>query len=79
MRQPLMNVLGQGRHLDQFAFHTFLLAPDTDLSTFTTGRAPCGQLIVNIIYSLVLTHTLGAKKKRIIETVLLSAHNFCFG
>ena len=33
---------------DQFAFHTFLLAPGTDQSsesTFTTGRAHYGQLI----------------------------------
>ena len=30
----------------QFAFHTFLLAPDTDLSTFTTGRAHYSQLII---------------------------------
>ena len=29
-----------GNH--QFAFHTFLPAPDTDLSTFTTGRAHYG-------------------------------------
>ena len=28
----------------QFAFHTFLLALDTDESTFTTGRAYYGQL-----------------------------------
>ena len=30
---------------DQFAFHTFLLAPDTDLSTFTIGHTLYGQLI----------------------------------
>ena len=30
---------------DQFAFHTFILAPDTDLSTFTIGHALYGQLI----------------------------------
>ena len=24
---------------DQYAFHTFILVPDNDLSTFTTGRA----------------------------------------
>ena len=28
----------------QFAFHTFLLALDTDESTFNTGRAYYGQL-----------------------------------
>ena len=27
----------------QFTFHTFLLATDTDLSTFTTGRAHYSQ------------------------------------
>ena len=32
---------------DQFAFHTFLLALDTDLFTFTKGRAhKYGQLIL---------------------------------
>ena len=30
---------------DKYAFHIFLLVPDTDLSTFTTGRAHTGQLI----------------------------------
>ena len=30
---------------DQFAFHTFLLAPSTDKSTLTTGRAHYDQLI----------------------------------
>ena len=30
---------------DEFAFRTFLLAPDTDKFTFTTGRAHYGQLI----------------------------------
>ena len=29
---------------DKFAFHTFLLAPDTDKSTFATGHAHYGQL-----------------------------------
>ena len=30
-------------------------------------------------YSSVLTYVLGAQKKRLIETVLLSTHNICFG
>ena len=38
---------------DQFTFHTYLLAPDTDLSTFTTGRVHYGQLI----YLLTVKHT----------------------
>ena len=29
-----------------FAFHTFLLAPDTDLSTLSMGRAHYDQLIL---------------------------------
>ena len=29
---------------DQFAFHTYLLAPDTDESTFASGRAHWCQL-----------------------------------
>ena len=40
----------------QFAFHTFLLAPDTDESTFTTNRAYYGQLNalrqMNMLYLL---------------------------
>ena len=31
---------------DQFAFQIFLLAPDFDLSTFTTGCVHYGQLIM---------------------------------
>ena len=30
-------------------------------------------------YPLVLTHVLGAQKNHLIEMVLLSAHNICFG
>ena len=32
----------------QFACHIFFLAPDTDYSTFTTGRAHYSQLILRI-------------------------------
>ena len=32
---------------DQFAFHTCLMAPETDLSSFTTGCAHYRQLIHN--------------------------------
>ena len=42
---------------DQFAFQIFLLAPNTDLSTFVTGRAHYGQLILNLMivsYSWVI-------------------------
>ena len=36
---------------DQFAFHTFHLAPDTDQSMFTTDHAHYGQLIsINYAY-----------------------------
>ena len=34
---------------------------------------------VNIFYLSVLTYVLGAQKNRLIETVLLSTHNICFG
>ena len=30
-------------------------------------------------YSLLLAYILGAQKNRLIETVLLSTHNICFG
>ena len=30
-------------------------------------------------YPLVLSYVLGAQKNRLIETVLLSTHNICFG
>ena len=30
-------------------------------------------------YQLILTYVLGAQKDRLIETVLLSTHNICFG
>ena len=33
----------------QFAFHTFHLASDTDLSTLTTGRAHYGQVIIVVV------------------------------
>ena len=38
------------------------------------------QLKMSIFsYPSVLTHVLGAQKNRLIETVLLSTHNICFG
>ena len=40
---------------DQFAFHTFLLALDTDKSTFTKGRAHYSQLIFDL--ELTVHHT----------------------
>ena len=30
-------------------------------------------------YPFILTYVLGAQKNRLIETVLLSTHNICFG
>ena len=40
---------------DQFAFKTFLLAPDTDQSTFNTGRAHYGKSIIcSMFFSLLL-------------------------
>ena len=30
-------------------------------------------------YPLILAHVLGAQKNRLIETVVLSTHNICFG
>ena len=33
----------------------------------------------NISYPSILTYILGALKNRLIETVLLSTHNICFG
>ena len=35
--------------------------------------------IVNISYPSILTYVLGAQKNRLIEMVLLSTHNICFG
>ena len=35
--------------------------------------------IVNIFLPINLTYVLGAQKNRLIETVLLSTHNMCFG
>ena len=35
--------------------------------------------IVNIFLSISLTYVLGAQKNRLIETVILSTHNICFG
>ena len=35
--------------------------------------------IVNIFYPSFLTYVLGAQKNRLIETVLLSTYNLCFG
>ena len=38
------------RHFVQNAFQTFLLAPDTDWSTFTMGRAHYSQLIDSLYH-----------------------------
>ena len=35
--------------------------------------------IVNAFLPIFLSHVLGAQKNRLIETVLLSTHNICFG
>ena len=35
--------------------------------------------IVNIFLPIILAYVLGAQKNRLIETVLLSTHNICFG
>ena len=37
------------------------------------------RTIVNISLPIILTYILGAQKNRLIETVLLSTHNICFG
>ena len=37
------------------------------------------HIIINISDPSVLTYVLGAQKNRLIETVLLSTHNICFG
>ena len=34
---------------------------------------------VNIFYPSILTYGLGVQKKRLIESVVLSTHNICFG
>ena len=38
----------------------------------------CVKLLI-FSYPSVLTFVLGAQKNRLIETVLLSTHNICFG
>ena len=48
---------------------------------FITCR-PQGTQILSakmFLYPYVLTYALGAQKNRLIETVLLSTHNICFG
>ena len=35
--------------------------------------------IVNLFLSIILAYVLGAPKNRLIETVVLSTHNICFG
>ena len=35
--------------------------------------------LLNFSYPLVLSYIFGAQKNRLIETVLLSTHNICFG
>ena len=37
------------------------------------------SLIENIFLSIILTIVMGAQKNRLIETVVLSTHNICFG
>ena len=37
------------------------------------------RIVVNIFLPISLTYVLIAQKNRLIETVLLSTHNICFG
>ena len=39
---------------DQFAFHTCLMAPETDQSSFTMGCAHYGQLILLVLRLFVI-------------------------
>ena len=52
------------------------------LSTFTHRFRQMKILSVNLwifSYSSVLTYVFGAQKSRLVETILLSTHNICFG
>ena len=55
--------------LNLFTYQRFLVKKNKILS------------IKNLVFSypLVLTYVLGAQKNRLIETVLLSTNNICFG
>ena len=44
-----------------------------------TVNDPLSVKLYIFSYPSVLTHVLGAQKNRLIETVLLSTHNICFG
>ena len=48
----------------------------------TYQNEACGifeSKFVIFFYPIVLTYVFGAQKNRLIETVLLSTHNICFG
>ena len=42
-------------------------------------KIPGSAHVMNIFLPVSLTYVLGAQKNRLIETVLLSIHNICFG
>ena len=63
-----------GRLMDQFKF--------LDKCRFLVAQVKIKFLSVKLLtfsYPSVITYVLGAQKTRLIETVLLSTHNKCFG
>ena len=44
-----------------------------------TGKQTFQRKIVNIFLPIILAYVLDAQKNRLIEMVLLSTHNICFG
>ena len=48
-------------------------------SILALGKQNFERYIVNKFYPSTLKYVLGAQKNRLIETVLLSTHNICFG
>ena len=45
---------------------------------FINNKKKYGKMLL-FSYLLILTFLMGAKKNHLIETVLLSTHNICFG
>ena len=55
------------------------LLVDYPTNTGLDKQKKAQRKVVNIFLQSVLTYVLGAQKNRLIETVLLSTHNICFG
>ena len=72
--------------MNQLPFHDMYFLPQRDQVSFLRSTMKIRlslktiqRKIVNIFLLIILACVYGAQKNHLIETVLLSAHNICFG